>query len=65
MNTKFLLSKILIGFSICFLVACGGGGGGSSAPEPVVTDTDGDGVAVLQMHSLMMQVKPQIAIQMA
>ena len=45
MNTKFLLSKILIGFSICFLVACGGGGGGSSAPEPVVTDTDGDGVA--------------------
>ena len=45
MSTKFLLSKILIGFSICFLVACGGGGGGSSAPEPVVTDTDGDGVA--------------------
>lgn len=48
MNTKLLLSKILIGFSICFLVACGGGGGGGggeTTPEPVITDTDGDGVA--------------------
>ena len=46
MNTKLLLSKILIGFSICFLVACGGGGGGGeTTSEPVITDTDGDGVA--------------------
>lgn len=48
MNLKMLLSKSLVGFSILFLVACGGGG--SSAPKspetptPVVTDTDGDGV---------------------
>jgi hypothetical protein len=44
MNFKLLLSKSLIGLSLCLLVACGGGGGGST-PAPVVTDTDGDGVA--------------------
>jgi hypothetical protein len=45
MNLKLLLSKTLIGLSLCLLVACGGGGGSSAAPAPVVTDTDGDGVA--------------------
>lgn len=43
MNLKLLLSRALIGLSLCLLVACGGGGGSSAAP--VVTDTDGDGVA--------------------
>ena len=43
MNLKLLLSRALIGLSLCLLVACGGGGGSKAAP--VVTDTDGDGVA--------------------
>ena len=46
MNPKLLLSKSLIGLSICFLVACGGGGSSTPTPvePPVVTDTDDDGV---------------------
>ncbi len=43
MNLKLLLSRALIGLSLCLLVACGGGGGSSAAPAPV--DTDGDSVA--------------------
>ena len=52
MNIKLLLSKLLLGASICFLAACGGGGSnnndsdaGNDTPAPVVTDSDGDGVA--------------------
>ncbi len=43
MNLKLLLSRALIGLSLCLLVACGGGGGSTAAPAPV--DTDGDRVA--------------------
>ena len=44
MNLKLLVSKSLIGLSLCLLVACGGGGEGNT-PAAVIIDTDGDGVA--------------------